>query len=265
MRGYRSDEDEMIELPSKKIKASRINPRSIILFGKPKIGKSTALSQLDDCLIIDLEGGTDYLDALKIDVLKLSKEQSVPPIKVLKQVINKLKEANSEKGSYVYKYGAIDTISVLEDMVMPIALSLYKNTVQGRNFQGDNVLDLPNGAGYQYTRTALWTVLEELEKCFETLIILAHLKDKLLEKEGKEMTERGIDLIGKSAAILSANVDAIGYMYREDNQTIVNFKPSESVTCGSRCDHLKDKKIVLIESNESGELTVDWTNIFKKE
>lgn len=108
-------------------------------------------------------------------------------------------------------------------------------------------------------------VLEELEKCFETLIILAHLKDKLLEKEGKEMTERGIDLIGKSAAILSANVDAIGYMYRDDNQTIVNFKPSESVTCGSRCDHLKDKKVVLIESNESGDLTVDWSQIFIKE
>lgn len=118
---------------------------------------------------------------------------------------------------------------------------------------------------YQYTRAALWMVLEELEKCFETLIILAHLKDKLLEKEGKEMTERGIDLIGKSAAILSANVDAIGYMYRDDNQTIVNFKPSESVTCGSRCDHLKDQKVVLIESDESGKLTVDWSKIFIKE
>ena len=87
--------------------------------------------------------------------------------------------------------------------------------------------------------------VEELEECFDTLIILAHLKDKLLEKDGKEMTERGIDLIGKSASILSANVDAIGYMYREDNKTLVNFKPSESVTCGSRCDHLKDHKEIV--------------------
>ena len=86
----------------------------------------------------------------------------------------------------------------------------------------------------------------------------------MLEKEGKEMTERGIDLIGKSAAILSANVDAIGYMYRDDNETIVNFKPSESVTCGSRCDHLKDQKIALITSNEAGEITVDWSKIFIK-
>lgn len=252
----------MIELPQEKIKASRINPRKIILFGKPKIGKSTALAGLDNCLMIDLEGGTDYLDALKIDVMKLSKEKDLPPIKILQEVIKQIKEANQKAGGFVYKYGAIDTISVLEDMVLGLALSLYKKTVQGRNFQGENVLDLPNGAGYQYTRAALWMVLEQLEQCFETLIILGHLKDKLLEKEGKEMTERGLDLIGKSASILSANVDAIGYMYREDNQTLVNFKPSETVTCGSRCEHLKDKKIVLIESDKDGKLTINWNEIF---
>ena len=132
----------------------------------------------------------------------------------------------------------------------------------GRNFQGENVLELANGSGYQYTRAALWMVLDELEQCFETLVILAHLKDKYLEKEGKEMMERGIDLIGKSASILSANVDAIGYMYREDNKTIVNFTPSETVTCGSRCEHLKNQKVTLIESDDSGKLTVDWSKIF---
>lgn len=252
----------MIELPNKIIKASKINPRKIIFFGKPKIGKSTALANLDNCLILDFEGGTDYLDALKIDITTESKKQNILPIVVLKQIIEKIKEANKAKGGYVYKFGAIDTISVLEDLVMPIAINLYKATSMGRNYQGNNVLDLPNGAGYQYTRSALWMVLDELEECFETLIILAHLKDKLLEKEGKEMNERGIDLIGKSASILSANVDAIGYMYREDNKTIVNFKPSETVTCGSRCDHLKDQKITLIESDENGKITVDWSKIF---
>jgi len=255
----------MIELPLEKIKATRKNPRQLILFGKPKIGKTTALSQLDNCLIIDLEGGTEYLDALKVDVIASAKKQDISPLNALKQVIDQLKEANKIKGDYVYKYGAIDTVSILEDMVMPIAVNLYKQTSMGRNFQGDDVLTLPNGAGYQYTRRALWIVLEELEQCFDTLIILAHLKDKLVEKEGKEMTERGIDLIGKSASILSANVDAIGYMYREDNKTVVNFQPSETVTCGSRCEHLKEKKITLIESDDSGKINVNWNEIFIKE
>ena len=115
---------------------------------------------------------------------------------------------------------------------------------------------------YQYTRKALWIVLEELEECFETLIILGHLKDKFVEKEGKEMTERGLDLIGKSAAILCSQVDAIGYVYREDNKTIVNFQPSDSLICGSRSEHLKDQKITVIESDEKGNLTIDWSKIF---
>ena len=252
----------MIELTTQKINASRKNPRKIILFGKPKIGKSTALANLDNCLILDLEGGTDYLNALKIDIIGEARKQDVEPIVALKQVINSIKEANIANNGFVYKYGAIDTISILEEMVLPVAKKLYQKTPMGRNFQGENVLELPNGAGYQYTRAALWMVLDELEQCFETLVILAHLKDKYLEKEGKEMMERGIDLIGKSASILSANVDAIGYMYREDNKTIVNFTPSETVTCGSRCEHLKNQKVTLIESDDSGKLTVDWSKIF---
>jgi len=252
----------MITLPTQKINASRKNPRKIILFGKPKIGKSTALANLDNCLILDLEGGTDYLNALKIDIIGEARKQDVEPIVALKQVINSIKEANIANNGFVYKYGAIDTISILEEMVLPVAKKLYQKTPMGRNFQGENVLELPNGAGYQYTRAALWMVLDELEQCFETLVILAHLKDKYLEKEGKEMMERGIDLIGKSASILSANVDAIGYMYREDNKTIVNFTPSETVTCGSRCEHLKNQKVTLIESDDSGKLTVDWSKIF---
>lgn len=105
-------------------------------------------------------------------------------------------------------------------------------------------------------------VLQELEECFETLIILGHLKDKFVEKDGKEMTERGIDLIGKSASILCSQVDAIGYVYREENKTIVNFQTSDSLICGSRSKHLKDQKITIIESDKEGNLTVDWSKIF---
>jgi hypothetical protein len=252
----------MIELPNTKIPASRINPKKIILFSKPKVGKTEALSALDNCLLIDLENGSEFVNAMKINVLDIAQKQNQSPISVLKEVIESIKEANKKAGKFVYKYGAIDTVSALEDMVLVLANKLYKETPQGRNWQGDDVTTLPNGAGYQYTRRALWIVLEELEQCFDTLIILGHLKDKYVEKEGKEMTERGLDLIGKSAAILCSQVDAIGYVYRDENKTIVNFQPSDSLICGSRSEHLKNQKITLIESDESGKLTITWDKIF---
>ncbi len=251
-----------IKLPQEAVKKSQINPKTMVLFGKPKIGKSTAISKLENCLLIDLEGGSNYLDALKIDILKLSKEQDTTPISILKQVINQIKEANKKAGKFIYKFGAIDTITALEKHVLIVANKLYQNTTQGKNWQGDDVTTLGNGAGYQYTRRALWMVLEELEECFEHLIILGHLKDKLIEKEGKEMNERGLSLTGLSSSILCGNVDAVGYMYRDDNKTMINFKPTESLTVGSRSEHLEGEKITLIESDKDGNLTVDWSKIF---
>ena len=107
-------------------------------------------------------------------------------------------------------------------------------------------------------------VINKIEELCDTLIIVGHVKDKLVEQEGKEMNERGLDLTGKMASIVCSQVDAIGYLYRKDNQTIINFSPTQSLTCGSRCEHLKDKEVVVAESDESGNITVDWSKIFLK-
>lgn len=137
----------MIELPLKKIKAELINPQRIILFGNPKVGKTTALAALPKCLIIDVESGSGYVDALKINVLAIAKEENKTPLTVLKSVIKKIKEANKANGGYVYKYGAIDTITALEDLLLPLAKQLYVNTPQGKNYTGNDVTELANGAG----------------------------------------------------------------------------------------------------------------------
>lgn len=252
----------MIELPTTKIKASRKNPKKIIIFGNPKTGKSTALSALDNCLIIDVENGTNFLDALKINVLELAKSENKEPIAVLKSVIKKIKEANEANGGYVYKYGAIDTVSALEDLVLPLAGNLYKKTPQGKNWKGTDITLLANGAGYRWTRMALQMVINELEELFDTLIILGHVKDKLVQKDGEEMNERLLDLTGRMGAILASKVDAIGYIYRDDNKTIVNFQASDSLVCGGRCEHLINKKVTLIESDENNNITVNWSEIF---
>jgi len=253
------------ELPTGKVKAERVNPKTMVLFSKPKIGKTTALSQLENCLLIDVEDGSQFVDAIKVNVLNEAKKQNISPIAAIKQLIDKLKKANEAKGDFVYKYGVVDTVSALEDHCLLLANKMYRDTPQGRNWQGDDVTTLPNGAGYQHTRKALSMVLDEMAECFDTFIISGHVKDKLVEKEGKEMNERGLNLIGKSASILCSQVDAVGYVYREDNKTIVNFTPSETLIAGSRSEHLKNQKITLIESDDKGNLNVDWSKIFIKD
>lgn len=255
----------MLELPKAKIKAGRVNPQSMVIYSQPKRGKTTILSELDDCLIIDLEDGAQFVDALKYNVIGEAKKENVPPIVILQNLIEAIKKANKEKGGYVYKRIAIDTVTALEDIVLVLANKMYKDTPIGRNWVGTDVTTLPNGAGYRYTRLALSMVLNKIEELCDTLIIVGHVKDKLVEKEGKEMNERGLDLTGKMASIVCSKVDAIGYLYRKDNQTIINFAPTQSLTCGSRSEHLKDKEIVVAESDDNGKITVDWSKIFLSE
>ena len=95
-------------------------------------GKSTALASLPNALCIDLEnGGYDYIDAVKI------KANSVQDIK---EICTAIKEAN-----YPYQFIVLDTITALEDMVKPLALKLYLDTVAGSKFTGKNILDAPMG------------------------------------------------------------------------------------------------------------------------
>jgi len=252
----------MIELPTQKSKASRVNPKKIILFSNPKSGKTTAVAALENNLILDLENGSEFLDALKINVLQLARDNNKTPLTVLKEIINTIRESNEKKGGYTYKFITLDTVSALEDIALELANILYRKTPMGRNWTGEDVTKLPNGAGYQYLREAMDVILNEIEPLCDTLIILGHLKAKFVEKEGKEMESRGLALTGKIASILCSQVDAIGYVYRDDNKTLVNFAPSESLIVGSRPDHLKNQTITLIESDKDGKLTIDWSKIF---
>lgn len=217
---------------------------------------------MENNLILDLENGSEFLDALKINVLQLARDNNKTPLTVLKEIINTIRESNEKKGGYTYKFITLDTVSALEDIALELANILYRKTPMGRNWTGDDVTKLPNGAGYQYLREAMDVILNEIEPLCDTLIILGHLKAKFVEKEGKEMESRGLALTGKIASILCSQVDAIGYVYRDDNKTLVNFAPSESLIVGSRPEHLKNQTITLIESDKDGKLTIDWSKIF---
>lgn len=254
----------MFELPLKEIKATRVNPNKLIIFSSPKSGKTHCLSLLKNNLILDLEGGAGYVDGLKIDVLDMAKSQDIKPIQALKQIIDKIKEANSQKKGYVYRFITIDTISALEDRYAPdLAKKLYQQTVMGRNWDGDDITQLAQGAGWGFLRSAILTIIEELEDLCETLIISGHTKDKLAEFNGKEMTQRGLDLAGKTPSIICSKSDAIAYLYRKDNQTIANFKTAETLSVGARPEHLKNQEIVLLEQLENGEFVSHWDKIFK--
>ena len=232
---------ETMDLPTKKVAAARKSPKNMVIYGPPKIGKTTALSTLDECLIIDLEEGSDMVEALKVQANNFSE-------------LSKIGKAIIDKGK-PYKYIAVDTITKLEEWCEAEGKKIYQNMPQGKNFDKDkkglSILSLPNGGGYLYLRIAYKKWLDRLNKLADHIILVGHLKDKLLEKKGKEVSSKDLDLTGKIKQITCTNADAIGYIYRENGKTMISFNSGDEIAAGSRCEHLKGK-----------EMELDWNKIF---
>jgi hypothetical protein len=237
-----------IVLPTSKVKAERQNPKRMIIYSKPKTGKTTAYAGLENNLILDLENGSDYVEALKVKINNL--QELLDAGKAIKAAGNP------------YKIVTIDTVTALEDMIQPLAVKLYRGTSMGKNYDGDNVTTLPNGAGYLYIRQSFFQVLDFIDTLAPHIILSGHIKDKVVDDKGEMVMSANIDLTGKIKSLICAQADAIGYMYRKGNKTILSFKTNEEVTCGARPEHLRNEEIVVTEMNEKGELEFHWDKIY---
>lgn len=246
----------MIVLPKEKIQAKIENPRFLIIFGKPKSGKTTLASKLDNNLIIDLEGGSEFLVALSVQARS---------IKDLGEIATAIKEEIKQTGKKPYKYITLDNATRLEEICLSYAVQLYKATPMGKNYNGTDVRTLPNGAGYMYLQQAVRKVIDMFRDLCDNFILIGHLKDKMINKEGEELSEMSLDLVGKLANIVCGEADAVGYVYRKKNETHISFEGGDNSVREARAPHLRGKNIVIAESDADNNITVHWDKIYLPE
>lgn len=135
----------------------------------------------------------------------------------------------------------------------------------GKNYNGADVRTLPNGAGYQYLREAVKKVVSMFKELCDTFILVGHVKEKLINKEGEELSEMQIDLVGKLGDIICGTTDAVGYVYRHKNETRISFKGGENTLSEARAKHIAGKVITIAESDEESNIKVYWDRIFLPE
>ncbi len=242
-----------VTLPTEKTPVELKSPAKFLMYSEPKAGKTTLLSLLPDCLIVDLEKGTRHIEALKV---------GVSSYKELIELLVELQKKKKELGKVPYKYIALDSATVLEEFSLVRALQLYKATPMGESFDGHDVRVLPNGGGWLYVRQAFLELTKAFYQVTDRLIIVAHLQDKMIEKGGKEMPSKDIQLTGKLKSIVCSQQDAIAYIQRDDKKVYANFNSSDARVCGARPIHLRGKTVLLGESAEDGSVKAYWENIF---
>jgi hypothetical protein len=259
-------------LPTEISKVKSFNPKTLVLFAQTKTGKTEAISKLPNCLLVDLERGSTFVEAMKVDINDVMQSGSLNPLQAMKLIADKVKEAGCP-----YDYIALDTLSAIDEFAVRLATALYKQTPMGKSYTGKDVtIDLPQGGGWGYYRQAFEMFLEPFygaaKKC---LILVAHAKSSSINKNGKDLQAKDIAVSGKMKQIICADADAIGYLYRNpqnSNQTILSFKNHEQdLATGARPPHLSDQEFVILELtnpdyNKKGEakiFTNGWDKVFK--
>lgn len=246
----------MIVLPKEKVKARVENPRFLIIFGKPKSGKTTLASKLENNLIIDLEGGSEFLEALAVQARS---------VKDLGDIANAIRESIKETGKKPYKYITIDNATRLEEICLSYACQLYRATPMGKAYNGTDVRTLPKGSGYMYLQQAIRKVIDMFRELCDNTILIGHLKDVMINKDGEELSEMSLDLVGKLANIMCGEADAVGYIYRRKNETRISFEGGDNSVREARAPHLRGKNIVVAESDDNNNITAHWDRIYLPE
>ena len=245
----------MLILPTTKIPAVSENPRYLVLYGLPKSGKTSCLAQLENNLIIDLEGGTNFIDALAVQARNIND---------LGEIASAIRAKNAEVGHNFYKHITIDNATRLEDICMNYACTLYRKTELGKNWKGDDVTTLARGAGYKYLRDAVKKVIDMFKDLCDEFILVGHVKDSITDKDGEEVNAKEIDLVGKLGKIICGMADAVGYVYRKDLDTHISFKSQgDGTIMEARARHIAGKDIVIATGNEDGSITTYWDRIYK--
>lgn len=129
-------------LPKQVEEVVQKSPRRLFIFSQPKTGKTSLVAQLPNNLIIDMEDGSKFVKALKINLYELASSEGKHPLKVLREIGDEL-----AKREVVYDYITLDTSTSLEKLAWELALHKYKASPIGKNFTGNDVSTLANGAG----------------------------------------------------------------------------------------------------------------------
>ena len=242
---------------------------SCILFGLPKCGKTTILSQLKGCLIIDTEEGSDKVSGL----IKKAPSNLGPVSKM--QWLDKFADELIKAGK-PYDYVALDTMSEVNDWSEWSGTYRYMNSVMGKSFNREldslgkpikggpmllptddnyeSVQTLAEGFGYRWSREDTMRMFEKyLRVAKKCVFYVCHVEDKYIaSKEAVDtVIPKQLALTGKLRNILPRKVDAVGYVYNDEGVINVNFTGSEERVGGNRCEHLR---------GYNGKF--DWSRIF---
>jgi hypothetical protein len=252
--------DELIESNNEGFTPGKID--RMLIISRPGVGKTKALMQLPDSIYFDLENSTGHFKgkANVVNIMTASKKLELGPISTIRKMTYHIK---SQKKTY--RFCIIDSISVIDDWAENLALANYKASAIGKNSTVTSIFEVPF-LGYVAHRNAFQEIIDYFEGIGTTLILVAHVKDASIKKDGEATSVLDIRLTGTLREIMSSKQDVSGVMIfnkEEPNKRYLDFRKSEENTfMKCRAAHLAGRIVPISETTEEGEFVTHWDEIF---
>jgi hypothetical protein len=206
-----------------------LSGKYLLLYSKPKVGKTSFAAQIDKNLILATELGTNAIDNL-----------SVVPILKWADVKQVLKQLRDPKARELYNTVTFDTISIASDLV-----EKYICSREGV----DSIRDIPFGQGFKMVAKELQETLREITLLGFGLILICHSKEKpssFTDEEGNTIPCVEPDLSKNVYSVCNSLVDGIfhiGVEFDKDGKShrYLYTRQTPTIFAGSRWKYLAPK------------------------
>lgn len=229
----------MIKLPTNTTAGKPLLSKiRFLLFGPPKIGKTTQVSGFPRTLFLTTEKGYEALKIFKTDIICW--EDFIDAVKLI------------VKGKHKFKTIAIDTVDILFGLCEDYICDKLKI---------DHPSDEEWGKGWKAVRKEFE---HELQKLFMTdygIIFISHTKNtELTVRGGGKITKIVSTLPNQARSVLLPKVSVIGYMDtlpvetksgKFVNKRVITFEPTDTIEAGDRTGLLPSELVVFKDQNKT--------------
>ena len=176
-----------LTLPTERTKpVTELGKQTILLYGRPKIGKSEMASKAPEAIFFECEPGLNHLEVFKVPTYKW--EDFLDACKLI------------AKGDHPFKTIVIDTIDNAFKMC-----SEHVCAKHGVDYEGD----LGHGKGWALVKNEWHRVLTRLASLPYGLILISHAQDKIIETRTGEYTKTQPSLPDRARNVVLGLVDII--------------------------------------------------------
>lgn len=229
-------------------KGKKDRPRKILIYGPPKIGKSTLAGATKDALMIPTEDRVDHIGCDKTPI----------PVK-LEEVFDVIEFLSSDK-AHGYKRLIIDTIDWLEPLVHQ-----YVCDQNGwKSITDDHNKETAFQKGLKYHSVEGWKFLlkgfDHLRDNGIAVVLIAHSAVIKMDPPEGDSYDKNVMKIDKNAlAVVEEWADLIGYYNREIFVKSDEGKNGKAVQSNRRLLHVSGNSPAFISGNSFGiaDLEVD--------